>query len=200
MWFRILLLLAYLSTIFGCQTSSLGQPGCQIDSLFENTPPQFAIFYDDIVFNGELLSLTHPTGLRTINGQMSSLKVPDLMEVVLFEKEDFEGVYVVLSGNIPSLFDAFFNDRARSLFYRRKTKIVNPIVNMGGNMKILPIGLTVMEEELYIESILVPNGMEVVVITKFGSRLMTREYTFTSDTPRTDCFGQKVFSFEVKLI
>jgi hypothetical protein len=155
--------------------------------------------------------LQDPIMLNKTDRKLSSLKIPLNHEVVLYEKENMEGAYVILTGDIPNLLIYLFNDRTMSIIYRKKqtesTGFVEifPIFPKGDSFKrILPIGHTVMKPEdfydinFFIDSIKVPNGLKVTLHKNpIFPLYLERKYTYTADCSDTKFFP---IGFDSKLI
>jgi len=208
--FVLALLLASLPVIFACQPSSDTLGGCQINALEGSSqePVESAMFYRNINFNDDdPIILSDLRDITALDGQMSSLKVPTGYEVVLFEGEDLTAPFVVLTGEIPSLFAYLFNDRAQSLTYRRKTpeepKLLPTIFNnpnFKGQETPVPYGTTILKERFYGASIRVPNGMRVIVMTLHGARFSEQTHVLTSDTPEASFIGKLIVLVVVEMV
>jgi len=210
-FFLLALLLASLSVIFACQPSSDTLGGCQINALESSSQElvESALFYRNINFNDDHpIVLSNLRDITALDGQMSSLKVPIGYEVVLFEGENLTTPFVVLTGEIPSLFAYLFNDRARSLTYRRKMPdepnnllpsfFNNP--NFKGQETPVPYGTTILKERFYGASIRVPNGIRVKVTTLHGARFSEQTHVLTSDTPEASFIGKLIVSVVVEMV
>jgi len=201
------LFLAIMPTTFACQLSMDTPSNCQIGNGVE-IPAQSVVIYDHMNFIGDPLNLSHPQVMRSLNGEMSSLKVPPGYEVILFEKEDLQGSFVVLSGEIPNLFTYLFNDRARSLIYHQKTResqslpriFTNP--NYSGQETFIPYGLSEPGKDvLFGGSIKVPDGLCVILKTLHGARFKYEQtHVFTSDSSMEAFIGDPIISVFVKMV
>jgi hypothetical protein len=209
--FAFALLLASLSAIFACQPSSDTLGGCEINILEGSSqdPVESAIFYRNINFNDDdPIILSELRDIIALDGQMSSLKVPTGYEVVLFEGENLTAPFVVLTGEIPSLFAYLFNDRAQSLTYRRKTSdesnllpIFFNIQDFKGQETPAPYGTTILKENFYGASIRVPDGLRVTVTTLHGARFKYEvKNVFTSDTSSVPFIGDPIVSIHVEMV
>jgi hypothetical protein len=207
----VLLLLASLSAIFACQPSSDTLGGCQINTLEGSSqdPVESAMFYRNINFNDDdPIILSELRDIIALDGQMSSLKVPTGYEVVLFEGENLTAPFVVLTGEISSLFAYLFNDRAQSLIYRRKTsdesKLLPSFFNIQdfkGQETPVPYGTTILKENFYGASIRVPDGLRVTVTTLHGARFKYEvKNVFTSDTSSVPFIGDPIVSIHVEMV
>jgi hypothetical protein len=116
------------------------------------------------------------------------MKIPMNHEVVLYENENMQGAYITLSGNIPNLVFYLFNDRAKKIVYQeRKEKQIQYAEiytkpNFRGERRILPIGYSIIKEEIYVGSIKVPSGL-FVSIKKLPIYPLNleRQYMYISD-------------------
>jgi hypothetical protein len=165
--------------------------------------------YRNINFNDDYpIILSELRDIIALDGQMSSLKVPTGYEVVLFEGENLTAPFVVLTGEIPSLFAYLFNDRAQSLTYRRKTsdesKLLPSFFNIQdfkGQETPVPYGTTVLKENFYGASIRVPDGLRVTVTTLHGARFKYEvKNVFTSDTSSVPFIGDPIVSIHVEMV
>lgn len=208
--FVLALLFALSPAIFACQPSSDTLGGCQINTLEGSSQElvESAMFYRNINFNDdEPMILSDLRDITALDGQMSSLKVPTGYEVVLFEGDNLTAPFVVLTGEIPSLFAYLFNDRAQSLTYRRKTpnesKLLPSIFNVQefkGQETPVPYGTTILKERFYGASIRVPNGLQVIVTTLHGARFSEQTHVLTSDTPEASFIGKLIVSVVVEMV
>ena len=131
---------------------------------------EYAVFYDDIDYRGPHFTvLNSSVTYNQTNGKLSSMKIPMNHEVVLYEKENMQGTYVILSGGIPNLNIYLFNDRAMTIVYREKqTESIQYAViytkpNFYGQKRIIQMGYTIIQEEIYVGSIKVPSGLFVSI-------------------------------------
>ena len=133
-------------------------------------PTEYAVFYDDIDYNGPHFTvLHHSVTYNQTNRKLSSMKIPKNYEVVLYEKENMQGAHITLSGNIPNLVFYLFNDRAQKIVYQKRTE--KPIQyaeiytkpNFRGEHRFLPMGYSKIQEEFYAGSIKVPYGFVVIL-------------------------------------
>jgi hypothetical protein len=209
-WVPVLaLLLASLPAFLACNPSNDTIQGCQFDTLvnsLQSTLVESAYFYEDIIFVGQPLVLSELRSLTTLNGEMSSLKVPKGYEVVLFEQDNLSGPFVVLTGEIPSLFSYLFNDRARSLIYRRsigETQNLPTIfygVDFVGHFVPIPYGTTQIIEHLICASIKVPKGMRVIVTYLHGARFKYEQtQVFTIDNSQVPFIGDPIVKLVVEM-
>jgi sporulation protein YlmC with PRC-barrel domain len=150
---------------------------------------EYAVFYDDIDYIGPHFTvLNYPVTYNQTNGKLSSMKIPMNHEVVLYEKENMQGVHIILSGHIPNLNIYLFNDRAMTIVYREKqTETVQYAEiytkpNFYGQKRIIPMGYTIIQEEIYVGSIKVPSGL-FVSIKKLPIYPLNleRQYMYISD-------------------
>lgn len=210
-FFVLTLLLASLSAIFACQPSSDTLGGCEINTLEGSSqdPIESAMFYRNINFNDDdPIILSELRDIIALDGQMASLKVPTGYEVVLFEGENLTAPFVVLTGEIPSLFAYLFNDRAQSLTYRRKTpdesKLLPSFFNIqdfNGQETPVPYGTTILKENFYGASIRVPDGLRVTVTTLHGARFKYEvKNVFTSDISNVPFIGDPIVSIHVEMV
>ena len=152
-------------------------------------PSEFAVFYDDIDYNGPHFTvLDSPVTYNQTNGKLSSIKIPQNYEVVLYDKENMQGASIVLIGDIPNLVFYLFNDRAMTIVYQKKSlkQLQNVVIytrpNFAGEHRDLPIGYSKIQEEFYVASIKIPYGL-FVNIKKSPVFLLNneREYTYISN-------------------
>jgi hypothetical protein len=156
------------------------------------SPSEFATFYENVDFKGSHFTLFEaPIILNKTDGKLSSLKIPMNHEVVLYEKENMEGAYVILTGDIPNLNIYLFNDRAMSIIFR-KNQQTEPIgyveIFSIYNKRILPIGYSnISNEDFYANSIKVPQGLKVTLQKNpIFPLFLERKYTYTSDYTNTN--------------
>ena len=133
-------------------------------------PSEYAVFYDDIDYNGPHFTVLHSTvTYNQTNGKLSSMKIPKNHEVILYENENMQGAHITLRGNIPNLVFYLFNDRAQKIVYQEKSEkpIQNAVIytkpNFTGETRILPMGYSKIQEVIYAGSIKVPQGYMVIL-------------------------------------
>jgi hypothetical protein len=158
--------------------------------IAKKSTSEYAVFYDDIDYKGPYFTLliSNPSHKGELNGKLSSMKIPMNHEVVLYENENMQGAYITLSGNIPNLVFYLFNDRAKKIVYQeRKEKQIQYAEiytkpNFRGERRILPIGYSIIKEEIYVGSIKVPSGL-FVSIKKLPIYPLNleRQYMYISD-------------------
>jgi len=168
------------------------------------------MFYKNINYYDEHpLVLSKIQEILSLDPEMSSLKIPVGYEVVLFNGENLTAPFIVLTGEIPNLFNYLFNDRARSLIYRKKSgdsqtlpRIFNN-PNFLGQEIFLPYGLSepIGYDTLFGGgSIKVPSGLKVTVVTKKKSRLPhSVEDVYTSDQSTMPNLGDPIVTILVEL-
>lgn len=210
--FVLVVLLASLPAIFACQPSSDTLGGCQINTLEDSSQAQVesAIFYRNInYYDDNPIILSELREITSMDAEMSSLKVPVGYEVVLFNGENLTAPFIVLTGEIPNLFSYLFNDRARSLIYRKKSgesqtlpRIINNFFGVRKEI-FLPYGLSVPTgyDSLFGGgSIKVPPGLKVTVVTKKKARLLTIiQDVYTSDESTMPNHGDRIETILVEL-
>ena len=131
-----------------------------------NIPTQYAVFYDDVDYRGPHFILTNPTVYNWTIGKLSSLRIPHDYQVVLRDRDS----HIILRGNVPNLVLYFFNDRAMTMVYEKRTagNIENVVIfskaNFDGEMRTLPFGNTNVSEVFYAGSIRVPAGYQVRIV------------------------------------
>ena len=132
----------------------------------ENIPTQYAVFYDDVDYSGIHFILMNPAVYNWTVGKLSSLRIPQDYQVVLRDRDS----HIVLRGNVPNLVLYFFNDRAMTMVYEKRTEetIKNVVIfsmpNFDGEMRTLPFGNTNVSEVFYARSIRVPVGYRVRIV------------------------------------
>ena len=159
-------------------------------------PSEYAVFYDDIDYNGPHFTVLHsPVTYNQTNGKCSSMKIPKNHEVILYENENMQGAHITLSGDIQNLVFYLFNDRAKKIVYQKRTE--KPIQyaeiytkpNFTGERRVLPIGHSKIQEVIYVGSIKVPYGLFVTLkkspVFPFNYE---RRYTYISDCDDTRYF------------
>ena len=159
-------------------------------------PTEYAVFYDDIDYNGPHFTALHsPVTYNQTNGKLSSMKIPMNYEVVLYEKENMQGAHITLSDDIQNLVFYLFNDRAMTIVYQKRTE--KPIQyaeiytkpNFTGERRFLPMGYSKIKEVIYVGSIKVPYGLFVTLkkspVFPFNYE---RRYTYISDCDYTRYF------------
>lgn len=207
----IALLLSLLPANFGCTPSADALGGCQINNMEGSSQEQVetAMFYRHINFiDDNQMNVTNLGDITSLDGDMSSLKVPPGYEVVLFEGENLTAPFVVLTGEIPSLFAFLFNDRAHSLTYRRKTpeepKLLPSFFHMQefkGQETPVPYGTTILKEHFYAASIIVPKGLQVNVTTLNCARFFSEQtHVLTSDASQVPFIGKLIVSVVVEMV
>ena len=131
-----------------------------------NIPTQYAVFYDDVDYRGIHFILTNPTVYNWTIGKLSSLRIPQDYQVVLLDRDS----HIVLRGNVPNLILYFFNDRAITMVYEKRTAgniqnvVIFSMANFDGEMRMLPFGNTNVSEGFYAGSIRVPAGYQVRIV------------------------------------
>jgi len=159
-------------------------------------PSEYAVFYDDIDYNGPHFTVLHSiVTYNQTNGKLSSMKIPKNHEVILYENENMQGAHITLRENIPNLVFYLFNDRAQKIVYQEKSEkpIQNVVIytkpNFTGETRILPMGYSKIQEVIYIGSIKVPYGLFVTLkkspVFPFNYE---RRYTYISDCDDTRYF------------
>ena len=133
-------------------------------------PSEYAVFYDDIDYNGPHFTVLHSiVTYNQTNGKLSSMKIPKNHEVVLYENENMQGAYITLSGDIPNLVFYLFNDRAQKIVYQKRSEkpIQNAVIytnpNFTGETRTIPMGYSKIQEVIYAGSIKVPDGYTVIL-------------------------------------
>jgi len=165
-------------------------------------PTEYVVFYENINFKGARFFVNTQSNGRIshADGKLSSMRIPNDYEVVLFEETDFRGTYVVASSDVNNLNFYGFNDRAKSILVRPKNtgKSVESVYiytkpHYGGERMTVPVGLSECSSSLkllnfcsdvYAASIKVPSGFKVT-LTK-GPTPVTKSqriYTYVEDTP-----------------
>jgi hypothetical protein len=150
-----------------------------------NIPTQYAVFYDDVDYSGAHFILLNPTVYNWTVGKLSSLRIPEDYQVVLRDRDS----HIVLRGNVPNLVLYFFNDRAMTMVYEKRTAetIENVVIfskaNFYGEMRTLPFGNTNVSEDFYAGSIRVPSGYRVQIVREpvfpFNAE---RTFTYVADS------------------
>jgi hypothetical protein len=150
-----------------------------------NIPTQYAVFYDDVDYRGPHFILLNPTVYNWTIGKLSSLRIPHDYQVVLRDRDS----HIILRGNVPNLVLYFFNDRAMTMVYEKRTagNIENVVIfskaNFDGEMRTLPFGNTNVSEVFYAGSIRVPAGYQVRIVKEpvfpFNAE---RTFTYVADS------------------
>ena len=205
-----LVLLALLPAIFACTPSADALGGCQINGMEGSSQGKVepAVLYRHINFYDDTPIIVKELGdITSLDGDLSSLKVPPGYEIVLFEGESLTAPFVVLTGEIPSLFAFLFNDRARSLTYRRKTPEESKLLpsffyveDFKGQETPIPYGTTILKERFHAASIIVPKGLRVIVTTLNGARFSKQTHIMTSDTSEAPFIGKLIVSVVVEMV
>ena len=150
-----------------------------------NIPTQYAVFYDDVDYRGPHFILMNPTVYNWTIGKLSSLRIPHDYQVVLRDRDS----HLVLRGNVPNLVLYFFNDRAITMVYEKRTSetIENVVIfskaNFDGEMRTLPFGNTNVSEVFYAGSIRVPAGYTVKIVkTPVFPFNAERIFTYVADS------------------
>jgi hypothetical protein len=181
-------------------------------------PTKYVVFYEDIDFKGSRFILTtNPAGSKSnADGKLSSMLIPPEYEVILYDKTNFQGAYLVVSGNVNNLNFYAFNDRAMSILVRPKNEknshenvAIYTKPNYEGEKMILPVGRSECSSSLkllnfcndvFAASIKVPAGFKVT-LTKEPAPITRNErvYTYTSDSPEiTSYFDTHLLSVVVE--
>lgn len=153
-------------------------------------PTQYAVFYDDVDYLGPHFILLNPIVYNWTIGKLSSLRIPEDYQVVLRDRDS----HIILRGNVPNLVLYFFNDRAMTMVYEKRTagNIENVVIfsnaNFYGEMRTLPFGNTNMSEVFYAGSIRVPVGY-IVKIVREPVFPFNAERTFTYVADSSDIGG-----------
>jgi hypothetical protein len=148
-------------------------------------PTQYAVFYDDVDYQGHHFILMNPTVYNWTIGKLSSLRIPQDYQVVLRDQDS----HIVLRGNVPNLVLYFFNDRAMTMVYEKRTSgnIENVVIfsksHFYGEMRTLPIGNTNVSEVFYAGSIRIPTGYTVKIVkTPVFPFNTERIFTYVADS------------------
>lgn len=153
-------------------------------------PTQYAVFYDDVDYRGTHFILMNPTVYNWTIGKLSSLRIPQDYQVVLRDRDS----HLVLRGNVPNLVLYFFNDRAITMVYEKRTAgnienvVIFSMANFDGEMRTLPFGNTNVSEVFYAGSIRVPVGYRVRIV-KEPVFLFNTERIFTYVADSSDIRG-----------
>jgi len=153
-------------------------------------PTQYAVFYDDVDYRGTHFILMNPTVYNWTIGKLSSLRIPQDYQVVLRDRDS----HLVLRGNVPNLILYFFNDRAITMVYEKRTAgniqnvVIFSMANFDGEMRTLPFGNTNVSEVFYAGSIRVPVGYRVRIV-KEPVFLFNTERIFTYVADSSDIGG-----------
>jgi hypothetical protein len=175
----------------------------------DSHPSEYAVFYDDVDYNGPHFTVLHPpVTYNQTNGKLSSMKIPKNHEVVLYENENMQGAHITLSGNIPNLVFYLFNDRAQKIVYQERTEkpIKNIVIytkpNFTGETRTIPMGYSKIQEVIYAGSIKVPQGYMVFLekspIYPFNYE---RKSVYSADSSNTiDYFDTPLISVFVDIV
>lgn len=96
-----LVLLALLPAIFACTPSADALGGCQINGMEGSSQGKVepAVLYRHINYYDESpIHVTELGDITSLDGDVSSLKIPPGYELVLFEGENLTAPFVVLTG------------------------------------------------------------------------------------------------------
>lgn len=148
-------------------------------------PTQYAVFYDDVDYRGTHFILMNPTVYNWTVGKLSSLRIPQDYQVVLRDQDS----HIILRGNVPNLVLYFFNDRAMTMVYEKRTSgnIENVVIfsksHFYGEMRTLPFGNTNVREVFYAGSIRIPAGYRVRIVKEpvFPFNV-ERTFTYVADS------------------
>ena len=148
-------------------------------------PTQYAVFYDDVDYMGIHFILTNPTVYNWTIGKLSSLRIPQDYQVVLRDQDS----HIILRGNVPNLVLYFFNDRAITMVYEKRTAgnienvVIFSMANFDGETRTLPFGNTNVSEVFYAGSIRVPVGYRVRIVKEPVSQFNAeRIFTYVADS------------------
>ncbi len=184
------------------------------------------ILFKDINYNGNKYYImannkTNFTDLDFLDGSISSIKIPDGLNIQVFDKPDFTGSSIILSGNIPNLKNYAFNDRIQSLSvnkqavqYNNDQVILYSKPNFKGDMVYVPLGFTKCDIDNNdfngfcrngsfnprASSIYVPNGYVVILEKKPVLWEDKTYYYLTSDIDIRNWIDSAIVSIHVKKI
>jgi hypothetical protein len=131
--------------------------------------------------------------------------VPEGYEVLLFEEENRQGAYLILSGDISTLGYYGFNDRVKSIIYREKSgkTVFHPQFfeepEFKGMEISLPFGTTIFEGLKHFGSIKIPVGMHVSVTTVYGPRFKKRTFILKAEDIEVPLITDPIESITVSL-
>jgi len=174
----------YASTINRVSISAMATATATVQKV-GSIPTQYAVFYDDVDYKGPHFILLNPIVYNWTIGKLSSLRIPQDYQVVLRDQDS----HIVLRGNVPNLVLYFFNDRAMTMVYEKRTSrnIENVVIfsksHFYGKMRTLPIGNTDVSEVFYAGSIRVPSGYTVKIVkTPVFPFNTERIFTYVADS------------------
>jgi hypothetical protein len=108
------------------------------------------ILYKDINYNGKkyYIDISNNTHFNHLDSSISSIEIPLGFHLQIFDKDDYTGSSIIISGNISNLKNYAFNDRLRSFITHNDTLINNDHVilysepHYKGNVVYVPLGFT----------------------------------------------------------
>ena len=108
------------------------------------------ILYKDINYNGKkyYIDTTNKTHFNHLDSSISSIQIPLGFHLQIFDKDDFTGSSINITGNISNLKNYAFNDRLRSFITHNDTHLDNDHVilysepDYKGNVVYVPLGFT----------------------------------------------------------
>jgi len=149
------------------------------------------VLYKDIDYNCKRQFIiannqTHFNNFKFMDTSISSVKIPEGLHLQIFEKPDFTGASMFISGDIPNLKNYAFNDRMQSFIVVNTTHVYKEKVilysktNYNGEQIYVPLGYTKCDidnndlngfcrdgyENMRASSIFVPKGYKVILEKK----------------------------------
>ena len=111
------------------------------------------ILYKDIKFSGDKYYVitnnrTDFSNLDFLDGSISSVKIPEGLNLQIFENPDFTGASMYITGDIPNLKNHAFNDRIQSFIVLNATNLPKDQVilyskpDYNGELVYVPLGRT----------------------------------------------------------
>jgi hypothetical protein len=163
---------------------------------------KYIVFYEDIDFKGPhfIVNANSTISITNADGKLSSIRIHPEYELVLYDQPNFQGNYIVVSGDINNLNFYAFNDRTMSILIRPKNDNHNVAIytkpNYMGQSMIVPIGLSDCAlnkllnfcDSEYAGSIKVPIGFRATIIKKSTIILNERILTYTEDSPNIQSY------------
>ena len=175
------------SAPLSCTTNQPVDPP-SINQGGDNTP--YALFFSKTHFEGDQVGIRPGEAISHGMDQKwkKSIRISPHHELILFEKREFGGSWVVVEKSIPDFVHGVFGFEPESFWYRPKT--TDPSVfpriyaktSFEGDLLVLPFGITDLPDPTFFGSIKIPVGVTVKLTMVYGPRFSTRDIFLSSDS------------------
>ena len=162
---------------------------CSVDQLQEGDNTPYALFFSKTHFEGDQVGIRPGEAIYHGMDQKwkKSIRISPHHELIIFERKEFGGSWVVIDKSIPDFVHGVFGFEPESFWYRPKT--TDPSVfpriyaktSFEGELLVLPFGLTELPEPKIFGSLKIPMGATVKLTVVYGPRFSTRDIVLTSD-------------------